>query len=158
VSVTGRDDGYSEFFTREFPAVTRVCFAIVGNRGRAEEITQEVFFAAFRHWRKVSQYERPGAWARKVAVRRAIRSRRSERPEVAVVEPRSAGPDGLGLDLRAAIARLPPKQRGAVALHYLEDRPVAEVAEILGCSESTARVHLHRARAALAGFLVSSED
>ncbi len=156
--MSGRDDGYSEFFAREFPPVTRVCFAIVGSRGRAEEIAQDAFLAAFRHWRKVSQYEKPGAWVRRVAVRKAIRSRRSESPGLGELEPIAAGPDGSGLDLRAAIARLPPKQRGAVALHYLEDRPVAEVAEILGCSESTARVHLHRARTALAGYLMAREE
>ena len=50
----------------------------------------------------------------------------------------------------AAVAALPGQQRAAVALFYVEDRTTAEIAEILGCSESTARVHLHRGRQALA--------
>ena len=52
-----------------------------------------------------------------------------------------------------ALGELPPQQRAAVALFYLEDRPVAEVAEIIGCSPSTAKVHLHQARKRLATIL-----
>jgi RNA polymerase sigma-70 factor (ECF subfamily) len=40
-----------------------------------------------------------------------------------------------------------------VVLFYYEDRPVSEIATILGCSESTAKVHLHRARKSLARIL-----
>jgi RNA polymerase sigma-70 factor (ECF subfamily) len=56
-------------------------------------------------------------------------------------------------DLDGAIKRLPGSQRAAIVLHYYEDRPTAEIAVILGCSESTARVHLHHARKRLATLL-----
>lgn len=45
---------------------------------------------------------------------------------------------------------LPKKQRAAVVLHYLEDLPVAAIADILECAPATAKVHLHRGRKALA--------
>ena len=48
------------------------------------------------------------------------------------------------------VRRLPRRQAQAIALHYLEDRSVADVADILGCSVATAKVHLHRGRHALA--------
>jgi RNA polymerase sigma-70 factor (ECF subfamily) len=38
-------------------------------------------------------------------------------------------------------------------LYYLEDRPVAEIATLLGCSEGTVKTHLSRGRAALADRL-----
>jgi RNA polymerase sigma-70 factor (ECF subfamily) len=41
-------------------------------------------------------------------------------------------------------------QRAAIVLFYFEDRPVSEIAEILDCAPSTAKVHLHRARKTLA--------
>ncbi len=48
-------------------------------------------------------------------------------------------------DVWSAVADLPPRQRAVVALRYLEDRPLDEIAEILGVAPATARVHLHRA-------------
>ena len=50
----------------------------------------------------------------------------------------------------AEVRALPKRQAQAIALHYLEDRPVAEVADILDCSPSTAKVHLHKGRVRLA--------
>jgi RNA polymerase sigma-70 factor (ECF subfamily) len=63
--------------------------------------------------------------------------------------------------VRAAVDALPVQQRVAVALHYLEDRPVAEIAELMGCAPATARVHLHRGRQALhaaLGSMLNEED
>jgi RNA polymerase sigma factor (sigma-70 family) len=55
-------------------------------------------------------------------------------------------------------AALPRAQRAAVALSYLEDIPVAEIAGPLGCRQSTVRVHLHRARTQLAATLREVND
>ena len=146
------DDGFSEWFRGEYPPVLRVVSLIVGDPDLAQEVTQDAFEQALRRWSKVQQYERPGAWVRRVAIRRAIRTRdrraREPRFELGAGAPPSVDPDVL-----AAIASLPRAQRAAVALFYLEDRPVAEVAELMGCTESTVKVHLHRARARLAEAL-----
>jgi RNA polymerase sigma-70 factor (ECF subfamily) len=61
--------------------------------------------------------------------------------------------EGADLDLADAMRRLPPQQRAAVALHYYEDRPLTEVAQILNCSHSTAKVHVFKARRRLAVLL-----
>lgn len=52
-----------------------------------------------------------------------------------------------------AVATLPRAQQAAVVLFYFEDRPIAEIADVIGCSEVTARVHLHRARKRLTELL-----
>ena len=62
------------------------------------------------------------------------------------------------LDVAGAVRRLPTSQRAAIVLHYYEDRPVAEIASILGCAEATARVHLHRGRKRLAELLGEDDD
>jgi RNA polymerase sigma factor (sigma-70 family) len=62
-------------------------------------------------------------------------------------------PQPIDLDLADAIQQLPPWQRSAVVLFYLEDRPMQEIADILGCSTSTGWVHLHKARRKLAALL-----
>jgi RNA polymerase sigma-70 factor (ECF subfamily) len=62
-------------------------------------------------------------------------------------------PQPIDLDLADAIQQLPPRQRSAVVLFYFEDRPMQEIADILGCSTSTGWVHLHKARKKLADLL-----
>ena len=61
-------------------------------------------------------------------------------------------------ELWRLVRRLPEQQRWAVALHYVEDRPVAEVAAVLGCSEGTVKTHLSRARATLARQLDETRE
>ncbi len=53
----------------------------------------------------------------------------------------------------ALVRQLPDRQAAAVALHYLEDRSVAQIADDLGIAEGTVKVHLSRGRAALAESL-----
>lgn len=150
---------FTAFFRAEFARVLRTVCLVVGDRGRAEEITQDAFVQLLDHWDAVSGYERPEAWVRRVAIRMAGRAARRERM-VRILE---SGPFGRGestaempegdSDVAAAVRRLPAGQRTAVVLFYFEDRPVAEVAQLLGCSPATARVHLHRARRRLAALL-----
>ena len=149
---------FTAFFRAEFARVLRTVRLVVGDQGRAEEITQDAFVQLLDHWHKVSGYERPEAWVRRVAIRMAARAARRERmvrileDPFGRAEPTSELPEGDS-DVAAAVRRLPPGQRTAVVLFYFEDRPVAEVAELLGCSPATARVHLHRARRRLAALL-----
>lgn len=89
-----------------------------------------------------------------MAIRLAGKARRSRRITFALTEDH---PDGQLVpsdpDLQRALLALPPSQRAAVVLHYLEGWPVAEVASILGCAALTARVHLHWARKRLGALL-----
>jgi RNA polymerase sigma-70 factor (ECF subfamily) len=48
--------------------------------------------------------------------------------------------------IQAGLQRLPPVEREAVVLHYLEELPVAAVAEICGVPPGTIKSRLHRAR------------
>jgi DNA-directed RNA polymerase specialized sigma24 family protein len=66
--------------------------------------------------------------------------------------------DPADVDLMRAIGVLPPMQRAAIALHYLDDLSVEDVASTLRCAPSTARVHLHRGRARLAELLHQDRD
>lgn len=148
---------YEWVFRAGFESVARTVFLIVGSRAVAEEITQEAFLTLLRRWSSVSDYERPEAWARKVAVRMAVRhvGRERSRPWREMrAQPRPdlepAPPDP---EVARAVAALAPMQRAAVALYYWEDRPVSEIARLLQVSESTVKQHLHRARAHLAVVL-----
>ena len=67
---------FEDVFTREFPRVARTVHHIVGDRARAEEVTQDAFVALLRHRRTVAGYERPDLWVRRVARARAAELRR----------------------------------------------------------------------------------
>src|SRR4051794_10592884 len=70
---------FSAFFRREYRSVVHTVYLVIPDRGRSEELAQEAFIQLFRHWRKVSSYERPGAWVRRVAIRLACREAGRER-------------------------------------------------------------------------------
>src|SRR5207247_10473934 len=80
----GIDDGYDSFYRAEYPHVVRTSYLIVHDRQRSEDVAQEAFIQLLTHWRKVSRYEQPGAWVRRVAIRLASRAARREqrRPSV----------------------------------------------------------------------------
>ena len=153
--MSGDDADYDLLFSAEFPAVMRTVFLILHELDDAEDITQDAFVQLLKNWKKVSRYDRPGAWVRRVAIRLAMESLRRERLrsrlERTTDPPRGHGP--AETDVLWAIRELPGKQRAAIVLFYFEDRPTAEIADILGCEESTARVHLQRARKHLADVL-----
>ncbi len=155
----GRD--FDAFYLREFAAMTALAAAVTGTRLGAEDVAQEALARAYRHWERVSGYDKPGTWLRRVTINLALSARHRLAREGRLWqrlagEPAVMTEEDPHQEVWEAVRRLPGKQRAAVALHYLEDRSVAEVAEILGCAEATARVHLHRGREALAGMLEES--
>ena len=146
---------YSWFFTQEFPGIVRTAYLVLHDQAAAEDVAQEAFTQLLLNWSKIARYERPTAWVRRVAIRLAVRVARRERLRTTLLgwldtaqEHRPAD-----LDLAAAIRSLPPRQRAVVALFYYDDLPLTVIANILGCSHSTAKVHLFKARQRLAVLL-----
>lgn len=149
---------FDEFYRREYPGMVALAAAVSGSGIFAEDIAQEALVRAHKSWKKISGYDKPGAWLRRVTINLATNRRNRDRTErdgrIRLVDPAST----VELDLRddsvwGAVADLPPKQRAAVALYYLEDRSVEEIAEILEVSANTAKAHLHLGRQALAARL-----
>lgn len=150
---------FSWFFRGEYDSVVKTAQLVLGDRQEAQDVTQEAFLRLLKHWKKVSRYERPEAWVRKTAFRLALTAKRKRRVEGMLHGDLPAPADGWNFgdqELTEAISALSLMQRAAVIFFYFEDRPVAEIADILGCSPSTAKVHLHKARKKLA-TLISTE-
>ena len=155
LSSTARDDEYSLFFLVEYPRVVRTIYLMLHDRDAAQDVAQESFIELFRRWNRISRYDQPAAWVRRVAIRLAGRKLRRARA-LSLIERNIDVPapvEPADIDLVKAVRRLSSAQRAAVVLFYYEDRPIAEIADILQCSVATAKVHLHRARKRLASLL-----
>lgn len=160
--MTRRKDDYTGFFRAEYPQVLRAVELMLGDRETALDLAQEAFARLYRHWHKACRYDHPGAYVRRIAVNLAIshiRRRRVQEKTLRALSPLSeAEPAYRDPSILEAVRRLPPGQRAATVLFYFEDQPSSEIARILGCSESTARAHLHKARAKLAHLLESHDE
>lgn len=145
---------FEQFYEREYAGLVRLALVLSGSRNAAEDITQDALLAAWRDWSRIDQ---PLAWTRRVvanlaasSVRRRLIEARALARVVArrqvVVAELPAEPAAFW----AAVRALPKRQAQAVALYYLEDLPVADIAVTLRVAEGTVRASLHKARAALA--------
>lgn len=146
---------FEAFYARELRSVIGLAYALSGSRSAAEDLAQEAFLAAHKSWGKVGRYEKPEAWVRRVvanmSVSRFRRKVREARAMARLKTPSSYLPALPAEDEEfwKEVRALPTRQAQAIALYYLEDRPVAEIAEILECSPSTVKVHLFKGRARL---------
>ena len=152
-------DDFRALFVETYARVVRTVWFVVHDRQVAEEIAQDAFTELYRCWRRVHDYDQPALWVRRVALRKAQREAvRSARRAVlerqaSVLRPVAEPTAPLHDELMDVLRTLPPRQRAVVALYYLEDRPMDEVADLVGCSTATGYVHLHQARARLAAAL-----
>jgi RNA polymerase sigma factor (sigma-70 family) len=130
-------------------ALARFLAAWVGPQD-AEDALQETLISALRAYPRLRTGSNVRAWMLTIARNKAMDSHRARvRQPVPVGEPYdvpdpSAGPgDGADEDLWSAVRELPPKQRAAVVLRYVNDLSHREIAAVLECSEAAARRSLH---------------
>jgi RNA polymerase sigma-70 factor, ECF subfamily len=148
-----------EVYRREFPALMTLAYGLSGSRTAAEELVQDAFLAAHRQWSRIGSYDDLGAWLRRVIVNRSVSAVRRRVAETRALTRLGARPQMPGTmpepdeELWRAVRALPRRQAQVVALHYGDDRSIAQIAAILDCAEGTVKAHLHTARQALAKAL-----
>jgi RNA polymerase sigma-70 factor (ECF subfamily) len=149
---TARD--FTPFYAGEYRQLLALALGLSATRAEAEEHVQDALAIAYRSWDTVQFLESPGGWTRRVLLNRLASAHRrslAERRGILRLMPQPLTTEASPGDaeLWAAVRRLPARQAQSVALHYIEDRPVAEIAEILGVGVSTVKIHLQRGRAAI---------
>jgi RNA polymerase sigma-70 factor (ECF subfamily) len=155
----GAAEGFEAFYVREYHAVVQLAYALSGSRLAAEDIAQDAFLRAFRDWERIRN---PSAWVRKVAVRRAGRTVHRRLLEARAVARLLAG-RGLAVaelpeedaEVWRAVRALPRRQSQVIALRYVTDASVADIARTLGLAEGTVKAQLYRGRHALASRLAA---
>ena len=146
---------FEGFYRRELPGLVALAAALAGPAA-ADDVAQEAMLAAYRRWDTVSRLDLPAAWVRRVCANTAVSLLRRRGAEARAVLRLGARPQRT-LELApdpgafwAEVRRLPRRQAQAVALAYVYDLGVAEIAVTLGVAEGTVKTHLSRGRAALA--------
>ncbi|MGH2688789.1 MAG: sigma-70 family RNA polymerase sigma factor, partial [Actinomycetota bacterium] len=147
---------YDLFFREGYEAAFRLARRIVAETAEAEDVAAEAFARAYRDWARVGPLPYRQAWVLRVAANVAIdRVRHEERQARITPLPRSvvaaSGEDEVAVRqaLVAALRALPQRQRETVALRYLGDLTLEEVAAALGMATGTVKSHLHRGVASL---------
>jgi RNA polymerase sigma factor (sigma-70 family) len=155
--VTGKRP-FAEVVSQHGPTVLRVCRAVVGPVD-ADDAWSETFLSALRAYPQLPADANVEAWLVTIAHRKAIdvvrQARRTATPVADVPDGSSETTSGRDADLARSVARLPDRQRYAVAYHYLAGLPYAEVAAVMGGSTDAVRraaadgiAKLRKARAA----------
>ncbi|WP_428964348.1 SigE family RNA polymerase sigma factor [Micromonospora fluostatini] len=148
-------DSFDEFVRSRSPALLRSAYLLTTDRHAAEDLLQEVLERLYAKWRRARSA--PDAYARKIMVNRATdrwrwRGRRPEAPLHDVVLP-SSGDHADEVAVRQAVLgalrTLPPRQRAAVVLRYLDDLSEAETAQVMRCSVGAVKSHSARGLARL---------
>jgi RNA polymerase sigma-70 factor (sigma-E family) len=141
------------------PGLRRTAYLMCGDWHQADDLVQSTLTKLYVAWRRVRSNEAPDAYARRILTRCFLDERRRPWRREAPVEVlddqpgSSGGSHDAAIDLRAALAELPARQRATVVLRFWADASVAETADTLGCSEGTVKSQTARAITTLRSLL-----
>lgn len=150
-----------ELYRRFAPYVAAVATRILGRQGEVEDVVQDVFAAAARGLRYHGELAQTRSWLATVTVRTSMRKLRvramwrfldlHELPHYERLADPAAGPEERQLvaEVYRALDRLPARERTAWALRYVEGESLGRVAELCGCSLTTAKRRIGSAHAAV---------
>lgn len=166
LAASGDRLAFERLYRTNVDRIFSVCVRMVGERGRAEELTQDVFVRA---WEKLGTFRGDSqfsTWLHRLAVnvvlneREAEGRRRNRHDEgiedmdtISYGDVRPLPVPGLSLDLEQAIAALPPGAKKVFVLHDVEGYTHEEIAETLGVTAGGCKAQLHRARMLLRRML-----
>jgi RNA polymerase sigma factor (sigma-70 family) len=146
---------FADFYRTTSSRTLRYAYGLTGDLPLAQDVTQEAYARAWQRWRTVSKHHDIEAWLRVVVTRlvfdwwRRLRVRRTRMEQPQAVP----APSEETVLLSAALKQLPKAQARALALHYLLDLPITQIAEETGVAEGTVKSWLSRGRAGLAVML-----
>ena len=170
----GRRAAFQEDALRHLDAVYRYAYTLTRDRSEAEDLTQDTFLQALRHWDQFRPGTNARAWlftiCRNLFLRQRERRAREEPTEAAALEGLAAAtqafaapPDAgralfdtpeLGDVIRRELDKLPPEYREVVELSDLQDQSYADISQVLGIPLGTVKSRLFRGRRLLQEALV----
>jgi len=161
--VDGDPDAFGELFRRHRDRLWAVAVRTTGDRELAADCVQDGFVNAFRRAESYRGDAAVSTWLHRIVVNACLDRLRRERDvlrragdvaDLDVIDLHDRhGEAETGLDVRAALARLPEHQRLALVLVDMHGMPVADAAEVLGVAVGTVKSRCARGREALAALL-----
>jgi len=154
-----------EKLIREYHApVTRLAYRLLGWRGDVEDLVHDVFLAAFKQQHRFRGESSAWTWLAAITINRCRSMRRRKVLYFRWLKRRSVNReaasgmqrierDETGQRVRDAVAKLSPRDRELIVLHYLEELSIPEVSKIIGAGDKVIHVRLHRARKRLKELL-----
>lgn len=149
----GECERFIQLYERQ---VLNYLWRMTGDEQAAYDLTQEVFLRAWQHFDALRRYEQPRGWLFRVATNLALSHIRAHaavaRRTSALDEARAPSSSDPAWRLaendlvRGVLLRLTPKRRAALVLREVYGLTAAEVGRVLGMSEVSVRMALHRAR------------
>jgi RNA polymerase sigma-70 factor, ECF subfamily len=141
-----------EVFEHDYDRLVQALTIVAGDREVAADAVQEAFVRLVQGWARISSYEDPAGWVRRVALNQIRDHHRSiwrqARLLLRIEQQYHVPGAGSPTDERLweKLGTLPLKQRTALSLYYLDHLTTREVAEVMKVSEGAVKQHLHRAR------------
>src|SRR5574341_645063 len=151
---------FEELIDRHHDEIFSFLWRLLGEARRAdvtldvEDLVQEVFLRAYRAFSSLRQNSNHRAWLYKIATRCAftkLRQTKNRRDKIAALTELAPRPDVSSAravtqrQLHAAVDELSPKQKACVTLRYFDELDYSEIAEIVGCTEVSARANVSQA-------------
>ena len=159
-----RDAEFTEYMSARMPSLRRLARLLCQDWSGADDLLQTAMTKTYVHWARASGADNIDAYVRAILVREFVQERRTgwarrvtlaERPiEAAAVDTDQDG----ALDLRAAVAVLPPRQRAVLVLRYFCDLNIDQTAQALGCTPGTVKSQTAKALSALRACVGSAYD
>lgn len=166
--VAGDADAFGELFRRHRDRLWAVAVRTTGDRELAADCVQDGFINAFRRAGSYRGDAAVSTWLHRIVVNACLDRLRRERDvlrragdaaDIDVIDTHDRhGEAEVGLDVRAALARLPEHQRVVLVLVDMHGMPVADVADTLGVAVGTVKSRCARGRLALAALLGQAPD
>ena len=166
---TGDREAFDEIVRRHQRQVYQLCYRFVGNHEDASDLAQDVFVRAYKALGGFKGQSAIATWLYRIGVnvclnRKALKTLPIDpMPELELADPKSEGADAAVLrgerarKVRAAIARLPTKQRATLILRTYQDLSHDQIAQILGSSVGAVKANFFHALANLKKLLTEEQ-
>ena len=161
----GDGDAMDELVARWQQPLWRHACRLIGRTDAAWEVLQDGWLGIIRGLGRLDDPKRFRPWAYRIVTYKAADWIRRHRRPRATCDELSFDPPAGGRSgdeetevIHAALAKLPASQRMALVLHYIDDLPVLEIAEVLNIPEGTVKSRLHNGRARLRKLLARAGE